>query len=125
MEAKIKLALPATTESGDIEHGLDLNELIAEHPAATYYVRVDSGSFEDMKIRAGDILVVDRAIESFDHRIVVATLDGDFIVRRVHVDSDGTIILTSQTDDDPVRVTEEMDFTIFGVVTYTIHKCIS
>ncbi len=126
MEAKIKLALPATTESSNIEHGLDLNDLLISHPASTYFVRIESGSFDEMNIHAGDILVVDRSIDVYDKRIVVAILDGDFVVRQIHIDEDETVIATSSKEnDEPLRISAEMDFTIWGVVTYTIHKCFS
>lgn len=125
MESKIKLALPSTTESGDIDKGLDLNELIVRHPAATYYVKVTSGCFEEMKISKGDILVVDRALDAYDGRMIVATLDGEFIVRKAKIEKDGRLSLVSHLDTNSLEITQEMDFTIFGVVTYIIHKCIS
>ena len=124
METKIKLALPATTETGESVHSLDLNDLIVHHPAATYYIRVESGSFDEMKISSGDILVVDRSIDAFDSRLVVAILEGEFIVRIIQIDENETIHLKNRNPNDtPLKITQEMDFTIWGVVSYTIHRC--
>ena len=62
---------------------LDLNDLLIDHPSATYYVRVNGDSMLDAGILNGDLLIVDRSLEVINNSIVVACIDGDFTVKRI------------------------------------------
>ena len=62
---------------------LDLNDLLVEHPSATYYVRVIGDSMVGAGIVSGDLLVVDKSLEVTNNCIVVAYLDGEFTVKRI------------------------------------------
>lgn len=72
-----------------IEQDLDLNELVVQHPAATFYVRVQGDSMQNAGIFSGDILVVDRSLNAENKNIVVAILDGEFTVKRLIYRTDG------------------------------------
>ena len=66
-----------------IDKNLDLNESLIKHPAATFFVRVEGDSMVDAGIYSGDILIVDRALETINNKIIVAILDGEFTVKRI------------------------------------------
>lgn len=100
---------------------LDLNEYLIKHPAATYFVRVEGSSMIDAGINSGDLLIVDRAIEPRDGSIVVAAINGDFTVKRVKSHSGGLYLVSENTSFSPIKITEDMDFEIWGVVTHAIH----
>jgi len=57
---------------------LDLNQHLIKHPAATFFVRVTGDSMIVAGVHPGDILIliVDRAIEAFDKKVVIAVIDG-------------------------------------------------
>ncbi|HET9843461.1 MAG TPA: S24 family peptidase, partial [Gammaproteobacteria bacterium] len=57
---KIAAGFPSPAED-HIEASLDLNEYLIEHPAATFYVRVEGESMVNAGIYPNDILIVDRA----------------------------------------------------------------
>ncbi len=104
-----------------VDHALDLNELMIKHPAATFFVRVHGDSMIDAGIRSDDILVVDRAYEVTDGCIVVAVIDGEFTVKRLRKDGSNFYLAPENTDFKPLYITDEMDITIWGVVTFVIH----
>jgi len=101
---------------------LDLNALVIQHPEATFYVRVTGDSMHDAGIRAGDILVVDRAETPTDRTIIVALLNGEFTVKQLSLQNDQIALLPANTRYQPIPITEEMEFQVWGVVTYCIHK---
>lgn len=101
---------------------LDLNSLVIQHPEATFYVRVTGDSMHDAGIRAGDILVVDRAISPADRAIIVALLNGEFTVKRLSLQNDQIALLPANPRYRPLLITEEMEFQVWGVVTYCIHQ---
>ena len=75
-----------------IDCALDLNDLVVQHPAATFFVRVKGHSMIDAGIESGDVLVVDRALDPGTDSIVVAAIDGDFTVKRISL-SEGKLYL--------------------------------
>lgn len=105
-----------------VESALDLNELVMAHADATFYVRVSGDSMRDASIWPGDILVVDRALSARHLDIVVALLDGAFTVKRLHQHRAGLSLVPANPAYVPILVTEAMQFQVWGVVTYCIHR---
>jgi DNA polymerase V len=104
------------------ESKLDLNEYLVSHPAATFFVRVQGLSMIDAGIQPDDILVVDRSLDPAHGKVIVAALDGELTVKRLNK-KNGQITLMPENDDyDPIEITAEMSFIIWGVVTSVIHK---
>ena len=59
-----------------VDQRLDLNTHLVEHPAATFFTRVSGHSMRGAGIHDGDLLIVDRALEPQDGRIVIAAVNG-------------------------------------------------
>ena len=69
-----------------------------------------------------DLLVIDRSLEPENNRIAVCFLDGEFTVKRLKV-SDGVVWLQPENPEYPsIKITEENDFVIWGIVTSVIKK---
>lgn len=66
-----------------IDQRLDLNEHLINHPAATFFVRVSGDSMTGASLHDGDLLIVDRALEPVDGRIVIAAVNGELTVKRL------------------------------------------
>ncbi|WP_079988708.1 LexA family protein [Candidatus Protochlamydia sp. W-9] len=105
-----------------IEKALDLNELVIQRPAATFYVKVQGDSMQDVGIFSGDILVVDRSLTAYHKSIIVAVLDGEFTVKRLSVETERTYLLAENSAYPPLKLNPESQFEVWGVVTYVIHK---
>lgn len=130
-EEKGKLKLPMYTEGVSagfpspaddfVGSRLDLNELLIKHPLATFFVTVSGNSMVNAGIHSGDILIVDRACEPADGKIVIAIIDGDFTVKRLRF-VQGIPCLVPENPDYPViQMKENMELMIWGVVTSVIH----
>ncbi|MCA9385516.1 translesion error-prone DNA polymerase V autoproteolytic subunit [Candidatus Dojkabacteria bacterium] len=107
---------------GDIESMLDLNEYLIEHPAATYFVKVKGNSMQDVHIYDGDILIVDRSLEPRHDAIVVASIDGDFTVKRLYKKDGKVKLIPANKDFSDITPKEYEDFQIWGVVKHVIHS---
>lgn len=107
-----------------IEKKLDINELVVQHPSATFFVRVEGDSMQDAGIHSGDILVVDRSLEAKNGKVVIAVLNGEFTVKRLKVDSEGIYLVPENPRFPAIKVGEESECTIWGVVSYVIHKAL-
>ncbi len=105
-----------------LEQSLDLNDYLVRNKAATFLVRVNGNSMVNAGIFDGDILVVDRSVEATDGRVVLGVLDGEFTVKRISLSQGKLLLLAENPEFDPIEVTGERDFKIWGVVTFSIHR---
>ena len=104
-----------------IEGKLDLNKHLIKHPAATFFVRVTGDSMVDAGIHPGDILIVDRAIEPADKKVVIAIIDGELTVKRIRMLKGKVFLVPENENYKSLKIEEEMNFEIWGVVTNVIH----
>ena len=104
-----------------IDQTLDLNELV-KHPSDTFLVKVEGDSMINAGIYDGDILVVDRALEADNNKVVVANLDGELTVKRLSIKGTSVLLMPDNPKYDPIEIRPLSDFRIMGVVTFVIHK---
>jgi DNA polymerase V len=105
-----------------LEGKLDLNRHLVANPAATFYVRVSGNSMTGVGIFSGDLLVVDRSLEPGPGKIVIAVLNGELTVKRLHMEGDRLFLKAENDSYSPIEVTESQDLCIWGVVTSAIHR---
>ena len=121
VECRIPAGFPSPAQN-EIAGRIDLNRDLVRHPLATFYVRVEGDSMEP-HIHDGELLVIDRMVETKDGDVVVARIGQEFTVKRLHRGEDGRVSLVS---DNPVyapfEVTDGMDFEVWGRVMYSIHR---
>ncbi|KXK09928.1 MAG: S24 family peptidase [Candidatus Dojkabacteria bacterium] len=63
-----------------MERSLDLHELLVKHPAATFFVRVSGNQLAVKGIFTDDILIVDRSLKPTINSLIVAIIEGDFVL---------------------------------------------
>ena len=105
-----------------IEDRLDLNELLINNKAATFFLRVKGDSMVNAGIHHGDIIVVDRSVQPTHRAIVVAVVDGELTVKRLITRDSITELHAENTKYAPIRLQEGQELTIWGVVTNSVHQ---
>ena len=103
-----------------ITETIDLNKELVRHPAATFYGRVSGDSMIEEGIEPGDILVIDRSIEPDSGDLAVCCIDGEFTLKRIKLEKNRIWLIPSNEMFDPILVTPENEFSVWGVVTHTI-----
>lgn len=106
-----------------IDARLDLNEHLIQHQSATFFLRAVGDSMRDAGIHSGDLLIVDRAIQPVDGRVVIAVVDGEFTVKRYRQEGrHGRPWLEAANPAyAPVRLLPGQELRIWGVVTNAVH----
>jgi DNA polymerase V len=104
-----------------IEARIDLNEKLIKHPNATYLVRVQGDSMENARIEEGDLLIVDRDLETGHGDIVLAVFNGEFTVKRLVRERNRLFLVAANPKYPPCEITPDMDFEVWGKVTYSFH----
>lgn len=120
---EVKAGFPSPAE--DIREKLDLIQLLVRHKASTFFFRVSGVSMVDAAMDEGDIIIVDRAIDPYNNCMAVCYIDGEYTVKRVEM-LDGKVRLMPANERNakyqPIVVTPDNQFIIWGVVTYIIKK---
>jgi DNA polymerase V len=119
--SRIPAGFPSPAEDF-MEKSLDLNDYLIKNQASTFLVRVRGNSMINAGIFDEDLLVIDRSVEPADGRIVLGVLNGEFTVKRIMKKGKQLILASENEIFKHIEVTEEMDFQIWGVVTFSIHK---
>ena len=101
-----------------IRPALDLNRELVKSPASTFFVRLRDDSTDN----EGDILIVDKSIEHHDGSLVVAFIDGEFILKRIKIEGDTTWMTSTKSGCHPIKIESNNDGVIWGVVRYLIKK---
>jgi DNA polymerase V len=105
-----------------VDRKLDLNEYLIKHPSSTFFVRVSGQSMTGAGIHDGDLLIVDRSAAVADNKVVIGVVNGDFTVKRIRKKGKQIFLQPENPSFKEIEIVAGMDFSIWGVVIYVIHK---
>ncbi len=117
---KVSAGFPSPADDY-IEKTLDLNDLLIQKPAATFFVRAEGESMLGAGIHPNDILVVDRSLEPVIGKIVICALNGELTVKRLKSIGKEIVLGAENPDYADIIVQEYIELVIWGVVTNVIH----
>jgi DNA polymerase V len=101
---------------------IDLNEHLIRNKEATFVFRVKGDSMSGVGINEGDELLVDRSIEPRHGHIVVAVLNGDFTVKRLHQRGGVVKLIAENPRYAPIVLKDGQELVVWGVVTRNLPK---
>jgi DNA polymerase V len=120
-EGSVPAGFPSPADDA-MDLDLNLHDHLVRNPSHTFCVKAIGESMKDAGIQSGDVMLVDRAIEPENRSIVLAVIDSEFTVKRVNVSDNKLYLMPENENFTPIEITKEMDFKVWGVVTYVIHK---
>ena len=101
---------------------ISIDQEVVSNEEATFYARVSGESMQGAGLDDGDLLVIDRSLEPIDNKIAVCFIDGEFTVKRLKVTKDEVLLIPENPKYRSIKVTEENELIIWGVVTYVVKK---
>tara|TARA_B100000767_G_scaffold3849_1_gene3655 strand:+ start:6992 stop:7438 length:447 start_codon:yes stop_codon:yes gene_type:complete len=101
---------------------ISIDQEVVKNAEATFYARVEGESMQGAGLDNGDLLVIDRSKDPQDNNIAVCFIDGEFTVKRLKVQADCVYLMPENSKYKPIRVTEENELIIWGVVTFVVKK---
>lgn len=99
---------------------MDLNATLIDPGSTTYYAKVHGDSMLNVGIADGDLLIVDRGLKLQDNVIAVCFVDGEYALMRVKTEKECYWLLPENDDYEPIKVDQENEFLVWGIVTYAI-----
>ncbi|GGB08777.1 LexA family protein [Puia dinghuensis] len=105
-----------------MERGIDLNEQLIRNKPATFFMRVSGDAMTGAGIFNGDVVIVDRSVKAVSGKVVIATLNGEMLIRRLEKNLNKLRLVPETPKLSPIDVDiSGAEFSIWGVVTYVIH----
>lgn len=120
LSSKASCGFPSPADD-HCEETLDLNHLLVEHPAATFFLRAKGDSMIEAGIHDNDLLIVDRSLQPSHDKVVIAAIDGELTVKRLHLTGKKALLMPSNPNFAPIELKKENNIHFWGVVSYVIH----
>lgn len=123
VDTGIKAGFPSPAQDY-LTGSIDLNRELIRHKETTFLAKVSGTSLQEAGICDGDIVVIDKSLEAKNGDFVVAFIDGEFTLKEFRLDEKDNCawLIPHNKDYNPIKVTDNNDFIIWGVLTYTIKQ---
>lgn len=122
-EGGVSAGFPSPAEDY-LDIDLNLHQHLVKHPSSTFFVIAKGNSMHDSGIHNNDLLVVDKSLDARNNDIIIAALNGEFLVKRYLLKND-KVYLRAENELElypTITITRDMDFEVWGIVTHTIHS---
>lgn len=122
-DQRVVAGFPVPLDNDECSQDINLLSMLCPHPESCYLIRVKGDSMTDAGIMSGDIVIVDKSNRNPGPKeIAVCELNGEYTLKHF-VEEDGIGWLVPDNPEYPrFMVTEGDEFSIWGTVTYIIHK---
>ena len=121
MENWIQAGFPSPADDFKADK-ISLDVTLIKNRNTTFYARVKGESIIDADMDEGDILVIDKSLEPTNGKIAVCFVDGEFTVKKIKIERDCVWLIPYNKKFTPIRVTEDNNFMVWGIVTYIIKQ---
>jgi len=123
-DVRVVAGFPVPLDNDERSQDIDMLRLLCPHPESSYLIRVLGESMIDAGIENGDIVIVDKSRRDPSEKdIAVCELNGEYTLKRLSVEKDGSRWLVPANPEFPRFPIRDGDaFSVWGIVTYIIHK---
>ena len=105
-----------------VEDDIDLNSHLIKNIPSTFLIRVQGKSMNNIGIRNGDLLVVDRSLNPKNFSTVIVNVNEELVVKSFVKEKNESFLTSgSKNLKDKINLAENPEIFIWGVVTYIIH----
>lgn len=99
---------------------VDLNDALIRRPQSTFVFRAKGSAMHDAGIGDGDVLLVDRSLKATSGNIVIVSLDGELLCRRLSIGPQAVQLLAADGSTPPRVLPAGEALEVWGVVTTAI-----
>ena len=122
-DLRVVAGFPVPLDNDERSQDIELLSMLCPHPEASYLIRVKGDSMIDAGILSGDIVIVDKSNRNPSPKeIAVCELNGEYTLKHFVVEDGRGWLVPANPDYPRIPVTENDDFSVWGTVTYIIHK---
>ena len=114
---------PVPLDNDERSQDIDILSMLCPHPEASYLIRVSDNSMIDAGVLSGDIVIVDKSNRNpGPHEIAMCELNGEYTLKHFVLEQGQGWLVPANPEYPRIRISPEDDFSVWGTVTYIIHK---
>lgn len=122
-DMKVVAGFPIPLNNDELAQDIEILKMLCPHPDSSYLIRVQGRSMIEAGVNDGDIIIVDKSERNpTEKQIAVCELNGEYTLKRVARRNGSLWLVPANPEFPEIEVTENDDFSVWGVVTYIIHK---
>ena len=114
---------PIPLDNDERSQDIELLKMLCPNPDSSYLIRVEGNSMIDAGIYSGDVVIVDKSNRTpSESEVAVCEFNGEYTLKRfVRCNGEGWLV-PANPDFPKIKICAEDDFSIWGTVTYIIHR---
>lgn len=122
-DIRVVAGFPVPLDNDEKSQDIDLIRMLCPHPEASYLIRVNGDSMIDAGVLNGDIVIVDKSNRNPSPReIAMCELNGEYTLKHFRIEDGQGWLVPANPDYPRIRISPEDDFSVWGTVTFIIHK---
>ena len=122
-DISVVAGFPVPLDNDERSQDIDIISMLCPHPEASYLIRVSGNSMIDAGVLSGDIVIVDKSNRNPNpHEIAMCELNGEYTLKHFILEEGQGWLVPANPKYPKIRITPDDDFSIWGTVTYIIHK---
>lgn len=120
---KVAAGFPIPLDNDERAQNIELLQMLCPNPESCYLIRVQGDSMIDADIRSGDIVIIDKSNRNpSDSEVAMCELNGEYTIKRIRRRQGEMRLVPANPDYPEIEIKKSDDFSVWGVVTYVIHK---
>ena len=122
-DINVVAGFPVPLDNDERSQDIDILSMLCPHPEASYLIRVSGNSMLDAGVLSGDIVIVDKSNRNpTPHEIAMCELNGEYTLKHFVLEEGQGWLVPANPEYPRIRITPDDDFSVWGTVTYIIHK---
>lgn len=122
-DIELVAGFPIPLDNDEKAQNIELLRMLCPNPDSSYLIRVKGNSMIDANIHNGDIVIVDKSNRNpTENEVAVCEFNGEYTLKRFVRRGDVGWLVPANPKFPKIKVTPEDDFSIWGTVTYIIHR---
>ena len=104
-----------------VENPININDLLIKRASATFLMRFKGDEMIFSGIKNNAILIIDRSLKPANGNIVVASINGEFLCRKILLGAKKSLV-TNCPNNKILDIDKIINFEFLGVVTSSINR---
>lgn len=119
----IVAGFPIPLDNDERAQDIELLKMLCPNPESSYLIRVEGDSMIDAGIESGDIVIVDKSNRNpSESEVAVCEFNGEYTLKRFVKRGGYGWLVPANPNYPEIKVTTDDSFSIWGTVTYIIHR---
>ena len=122
-DIRVVAGFPVPLDNDERSQDIDIISMLCPHPEASYLIRVSGDSMIDAGVMDGDIVIVDKSNRNPSvHEVAMCELNGEYTLKHFVMEQNQGWLVPANHAYPRIKITPDDDFSVWGTVTYIIHK---